>query len=83
MLCLVFVFWYLSVHDDIDVNALVTETIEEHIIVCCTWYLQNGTWCQKYSYPCSKTWASEGFFPGAPLADFYTGNHKIFPGGQK
>ena len=25
MLCLVFAFWYLKVHDDIDVNALVAE----------------------------------------------------------
>jgi len=25
MLCLVLAFWYLKVHDDIDVNALVTE----------------------------------------------------------
>ena len=55
-----------------------TKTIEEHIIVFCTWYLRNCTWCQQSSYPCSGAWASEGVFfrvEGA-LTNFSTGNHK-------
>ena len=86
MLCLVSAFYYLEVHDDIDVDALITEikplknisssfvpdTFETRVMSAKLLPLLWGVGIER------------NFFQGwGVLADFFTANHKIFQGWPK
>jgi len=86
MLCLVFALYYLKVHDDIDIDALVTElkplkNISSSFVpdTC-----ETARDVSKALTPALRLGFRKDFFQGGgALADFSTANYKIFPGGGK
>jgi len=79
MLCLVFAFWYLKVHDDIDADALETELrplrkISSSFVPDTFETVRDVT---KTLNPVLTHGHRKDFFQGGEaLADFSTGHHK-------
>ena len=74
MLRLVLALWYLKVHDDIDIDALVTELKPLKNISLSSYLMLSKLYVvsAKLSYPCSYAQASEGFFSrGEGISGFF------------
>jgi len=85
MLCLVFVFWYVKVRDDMDVDAFVTE-LKPLKNISSSFTPDTFETVRDVSKALTSALTHgyrKDFFHGGPLADCSTGNHKNFSRGSE